>query len=105
VRPFADRVHRRGERFAFRPAWSELIGGLLVALGLFGPAGPALFVSVMIVAAVTVHWHGIFAAKNGVEIPLLIATLVLLAGAAGGVGNLALRRPAVAEPVAVKKAA
>ena len=127
---------RPGRLFAAAAAWSELIGGLLVALGLFGPAGPALFVSVMIVAAVTVHWHGIFAAKNGVEVPLLyataavalaltgpgrfsldallglqwlstplIATLVLLAGAAGGVGNLALRRPAVAEPVAVKKAA
>lgn len=126
---------RPGRLFAAAAAWSELIGGLLVALGLFGPAGPALFVSVMIVAAVTVHWHGVFAAKNGVELPLLyaaaavglaltgpgrfsldallglqwlstplIATLVLLAGAVGGLANLALRRPAL-EPVAVKKAA
>ena len=127
---------RPGRLFAAAAAYSEFIGGLLVALGFLGPIGPALFVSVMIVAAVTVHWHGIFAAKNGIEIPLLyattavalaltgpgrfsldailglqwlstplIASIVLLAGVVGGIGNLALRRPAVAQPVAVKKAA
>ncbi|HJW93600.1 MAG TPA: DoxX family protein [Thermoanaerobaculia bacterium] len=65
---------RPGRLFAAAAAYSELIGGLLVALGLLGPVGPALFVSVMIVAAVTVHWHGVFANQNGVEIPLLYAT-------------------------------
>jgi len=31
--------------------------------------------SVMIVAAVSVHWnHGLFAATNGIEVPLLYAT-------------------------------
>ena len=31
--------------------------------------------AVMIVAAVSVHWsHGVFAANNGIEVPLLYAT-------------------------------
>jgi putative oxidoreductase len=43
-----------------------------VFLGLGGPIGPAIMVSVMIVAIASVHWgHGLFAATNGVEIPLL----------------------------------
>jgi putative oxidoreductase len=43
-----------------------------MAVGLFGPIGPALMVAVMIVAAVSVHWqHGLFAGSNGIEVPLL----------------------------------
>ena len=46
-----------------------------MALGLLGPIGPALTISVMIVAAVTVHWgQGLFATTNGIELPLLYAT-------------------------------
>src|SRR6185436_17023331 len=53
-------------------SWSELLGGLLTAFGLLGPTGPALMLSVMIVAAVTVHLpNGLFAATNGIEVPLL----------------------------------
>lgn len=55
-----------------RPRSSEIVSGLLVTFGFLGPVGPALMVSVMIVAAMTVHWeHGLFAAKNGIEMPLL----------------------------------
>jgi len=37
--------------------------------------GSALLLSVMIVAAVSVHWkNGLFAATNGIEVPLLYAT-------------------------------
>ena len=44
-------------------------------LGFLGPVGPALVISVMIVAALTVHrGHGVFAASNGIEVPLLYAT-------------------------------
>src|SRR5262249_26197916 len=44
------------------------------ALGLLGPIGPALILSVMIVAAVSVHLkNGVFAASNGIEVPLLYA--------------------------------
>src|SRR5262249_36238238 len=57
---------------------AELTGGLLVATGFLGPIGPALVLSVMIVAALTVHVHnGLFAATNGIEVPVLYATGVV----------------------------
>ena len=71
------------EQLGFRPARllvvtasvAEVLSGVLIALGLFGPVGPALLLSVMIVAAVGVHWkNGLFAATNGIEVPLLYAT-------------------------------
>lgn len=65
---------RPGRLFAATAGLSEFGGGLLVALGLFGPVGPALMLAVMIVAAVSVHWpNGLFAATNGIELPLLYA--------------------------------
>jgi putative oxidoreductase len=66
---------RPGRLFAAAAGATEVVGGLLVALGLLGPVGPALIVSVMIVAAISVHWHGVFAASNGVEIPLLYSVV------------------------------
>ena len=75
---------RPGRRFALAAGLSEFAGGLLVALGLFGPVGPALIVSVMLVAAVTVHLKNpFFAATNGAEVPALYsatAAALLLAG-------------------------
>src|SRR5918996_3062666 len=65
---------RPGRAFAAAAALAELGGGLLVALGLLGPVGPALIISVMIVAALTVHWgHGLLSTSNGIEVPLLYA--------------------------------
>ena len=117
---------RPGRFFAFAAGASELVSGVLIALGLFGPVGPALMLSVMIVAAVSVHWkHGLFATANGIELALLYAvagvTLALTGpgawsldallgfawpmslnlaalaiGVAGGVVNLMARRPASA---------
>jgi len=65
---------RPGRLFATAAAVGEIASGLLIAFGLFGPIGPAILVSIMIVAAVSVHWHGVFATSNGVEVPLLYAT-------------------------------
>ena len=66
---------RPGRLFATTAGLGEFGGGLLVALGLFGPVGPALMLSVMIVAAMSVHWkNGLFAMSNGIELPLLYAT-------------------------------
>ena len=63
---------RPGRLFATAAAASEVASGVLVAFGLFGPAGPALMLAVMIVAAISVHWeHGLFAMSNGIELPLL----------------------------------
>jgi putative oxidoreductase len=65
---------RPGRLFATAASVGEVVSGLLIAFGLLGPIGPALVLSIMIVAAVTVHWHGVFAQSNGVEVPLLYAT-------------------------------
>jgi putative oxidoreductase len=122
---FVQLGFRQGRAFAAMAALTEIVSGLLIALGLLGPIGPALMLSVMIVAAVTVHLrHGLFAMTNGIEVPLLYATagvgfattgfgrysmdaMLGIAGAlpssftwlalglavAGGIGNLAIRRP------------
>ena len=76
---------RPGRLFATAVALSEFAGGLLVALGLFGPIGSALVLAVMIVAAFSVHWrNGLFATSNGIEL-----NLVYMAG----VTSLALTGP------------
>jgi putative oxidoreductase len=65
---------RPGRAFAAAAGFTEFAGGLMLALGLLEPIGAALVVSVMIVAAGSVHWqHGLFAATNGIEVPLLYA--------------------------------
>src|SRR5262245_16327821 len=75
---------RPGRFFAATAASAEVASGVLMALGLFGPVGPALMLSVMIVAAVTVHWqHGVFAMTNGVELPLLYAAGAAALGLTG----------------------
>ena len=114
---------RPGPAFAAAASISEITSGLLVAFGFLGPIGPALMISVMIVAAVSVHWgQGLFA----LELPLLYMAaafafaltgfgqysldnvfgiaghlpiadtwIALLVGVIGGFANVALRRPPV----------
>ena len=63
---------RPGKLFAAAAGLGEFFGGLLIATGFLGPIGPALVLSVMTVAMITVHWkNGLFAQNNGVEVPLL----------------------------------
>lgn len=60
--------------FAAVASVTEVASGLLVTLGVLGPVGPALMISVMIVAIVTVHWNGgAFAMNNGIELPFVFA--------------------------------
>lgn len=59
--------------FALAASAAELASGLLVAAGLLGPIGPALMVSVMIVAAVSVHWGGGVIGEKSMELPILYA--------------------------------
>jgi putative oxidoreductase len=117
---------RPGRLFAALAGIAEFGSGLLVASGFLGPIGPALMLSVMIVAAISVHWkNGLFAQNGGIEVPLLYSTTavalaltgfgpfsldavlglasgpvvtvaVLVAGVAGAFLNLALRRPVIA---------
>jgi putative oxidoreductase len=64
-----------GRAFATAASLGEITSGLLIALGFLGPIGPAIMISVMIVAMITVHWeHGVWATNNGIELPLLYAT-------------------------------
>lgn len=69
----------QGRTFAAIASITEITSGLLVALGFLGPIGPALMISVMIVASITVHWkNGFFASKNGFEVPLLYMSAALV---------------------------
>jgi putative oxidoreductase len=69
---------RPGRLFAQLASITEFVSGLLIALGFLGPVGPALMLSVMIVAAVSVHWkNGLFAAANGIELSLFYATAAI----------------------------
>jgi len=77
---------RPGVVFATAAGLGEFLGGLLLALGLFTPAGGALMISVMLVAMVSVHLkNGFFSTSNGIEVPYLYAvTAVGLAFTGGG---------------------
>ena len=69
---------RPGKAFAAAAGLAELTGGLLFALGLLTPFAAALIVSVMVVAALAVHWqNGLFAQNNGIEVPLLYAVAAI----------------------------
>lgn len=73
-----------GVRFALAAGLTEFSSGVLLALGLLGPIGPALLLSVMLVAILTVHvGHGFFATGNGVELPVLYITGALAVAFAG----------------------
>lgn len=75
---------RPGRLFARAAGLSEFAGGLLVALGLFGPIGSALMLAVMTVAIISVHWrNGLFAMSNGIEVPLLYAAGAAALGLTG----------------------
>lgn len=75
---------RPGRLFAGMAAGTEVLSGLLLLLGLFTPVAAALMMSVMIVAAGSVHWKGgVFAATNGIEVPLLYGVGALALGLTG----------------------
>jgi putative oxidoreductase len=114
-----------GRTFAAAAGLTELVSGVLILLGFLGPVGPALLLSVVTVAVVTVHrGNGLLATSNGSELPLLygaaaiglavagpgthsldarlgiadpwswtITVSALAAGAIGGLGSVAARRP------------
>jgi putative oxidoreductase len=76
---FVQLGFRPGRMLAAFASATEITGGLLLATGFLGPVGPALIVSVMIVAVVTVHWsNGFFAATNGIEVPLLFGAVAVV---------------------------
>jgi putative oxidoreductase len=83
-----------GVPFTFmRPAWlwlgaaafSELVGAVLILLGLLTRVGAFFIACVMIAAIVGRHWPNFFAAQQGIEFPLtLLAACIALIIAGGG---------------------
>ncbi len=64
---------RPGAMFAVAAGLGEAGGGLLTALGLGGPIGPALIIMVMLVAILTVHIkNGFWNTANGYELNTMI---------------------------------
>jgi putative oxidoreductase len=78
------------ELMAWVVALTELIGGLLLVLGLATRIAATLLCIVMIVAVLTVHLpHGFFAQHGGAELPLAyLAGLVALLLSGGGALSL-----------------
>jgi putative oxidoreductase len=75
---------RPGGLFAAAASVAEFGGGLLTALGLFHPIGPAIIVAVMLVAMLSVHWgRGFFAASGGIELALLYLAPAIVLGVTG----------------------
>lgn len=81
---FEQLGYRPGKMFAAMAGLGEAGGGLLTALGLGGPIGPAIIITVMLVAAYSVHWkNGFWQMKNGYELPALYAAAALSFASAG----------------------
>ena len=96
---------RPGRVFAAAAGTNELVGGVLIALGLLGPVGPALILATMLVATFTVHIkNGFFAQNGGYELPFLYSAFAL-GTAFTGYGSLsldgALRLTALGSPAVV----
>lgn len=80
------------DQFAKVVALTELTGGTLVALGALGAVGPAMMLSVMLVASETVHKkNGYFASDGGYELNVLYSVVALLL-ANLGFGNISVDR-------------
>lgn len=81
-----------------RPPWlwlgaaalSELVGGLLVLLGLLTRVGAFVLICTMVTAIVAIHW-GRFFAPGGMEYPLSLLAMCLALLIAGG-GQLSVDR-------------
>lgn len=88
---------RPGAFFATASGLSEFGGGLLILLGLLGPAGPMLVIATMLVAILSVHIkNGFFAANNGYELnTMYIAAAIAVAFAAPGVYAIDTYSPAL----------
>lgn len=79
--------------FSFmRPSWlwlgaaafSELIGGILLFLGLLTRVGAFFLACTMLTAVVGVHWPAFFASNKGLEYPLALLAMSLALLISGG---------------------
>lgn len=75
-----------------KPAWlwlgaaaiSEVLGGVLLLLGLLTRVGAFLILCTMLTAVVGVHWSGGFFAPRGIEYPLTLAAICITLLITGG---------------------
>ena len=65
-------------------AFSELVGGLLILLGLFTRVGAFFIGCTMLTAVVGVHSQAFFAANRGLEYPLALLAMSLALLVSGG---------------------
>lgn len=66
---------RPGKPMAIVAGLSELVGGVLLALGFLSPLAAAMVIGVMVVAASTHLANGLWSTAGGYELPLLYAVL------------------------------
>ena len=79
-----------GVPLAFLAGAAEVVGGVLLACGLFVPVAALLIAAVMATAIAVVHWkNGVWAQNGGFEFPLVMAA-VSFAVAAIGAGSISL---------------
>lgn len=74
---------RPGRFWALLAGGCEFFGGLLLALGLFSPAGPLLITAAMLTAIFKVHWPKLWVTQGGFELPLTNVAVAAAVGMAG----------------------
>jgi putative oxidoreductase len=72
-----------GREMAMAAAATEIAGGALTITGVAWPTGPLALMGAMTVAAAQKREGGLMAARDGVELPVVYATLALTFAAAG----------------------
>lgn len=72
----ADHGFQHAGIFAYITAWTELVGGLFVALGLLLPLATAGLLGVVVSAIVAVRWQAGFAGPDGFQLELVLAGAV-----------------------------
>jgi len=95
-----------GRRHALLAGLIEVTSGILLACGLATPLAAMLAMSLMVVAAATVHWkNGFFITENGYEFNLvLIGALVSLMFSGPGALSFDSHRASAAETEALGRA-
>ena len=80
---FEDNGLHPGREMALAASATEIAGGVLTITGIADPAGPLAVAGAMAVAAAFNRERGLMAARNGVELPVVYATLALTLAATG----------------------
>jgi putative oxidoreductase len=65
-------------------AFFELIGGIMVFLGLLTRVGAFLITCVMLTAVIGIHWPNFFASNRGIEYPMTLLAISLALMISGG---------------------